>query len=134
MKQTSKEDALKRLTTIENEQKELRRIIEDADKPKSITERVIDIPSAILELGEGHEDVIIYRQMQGCKMPRKILSGQEIAIFCKALNEGVKMDLSNPNQTKWLIWFDGRYKVGSGFPLRLLLPLRLEFLFGPSHL
>lgn len=111
----NKTEALQRLTEIEKETKHLRQIIEESEKPKTITERVTDISSAILELGEGDEDVIIYRKMQKSDMPRKILSSQEIAIFCKAVNEGTKMDLSNDNQQKWAIWFDGRKKVGSGF-------------------
>jgi len=111
----SKQEALNRLDSIEKEAQELRKIIEDADKPKPIKERVFDISSAIAELGEKDEDVKEYRKMQQADLSRKVLSGQEITLFCKALNGGKKMDLTNEDIQKWYVWFDCRKKVGSGF-------------------
>lgn len=110
----SKQEALNRLDSIEKEAKELRQIIEDANKPKPIKERVYDIPSAIAELGEGDEAVKEYRKMQRAGLSSKNLRGQEIEIFCKAVNEKTIMDWENESQEKWYIWMDYR-KKGSGF-------------------
>jgi len=104
-----KNQAIERLNAIEKEQKELRRIIENADKPKTIFERVFDIPSAIIELGEAHPEVKEYRLLQTAGASVKTLQGQQISIFCAAMNEGVKMSWKNTNQDKHYIWFDFRH-------------------------
>ncbi len=116
MKTTEKDEALKKLESLkadfDKQSAELKKIIEG--KPRSIKERVFDIPSAIIELGENHPDVKEYRILQksGCSI--KTLRGQEITIFCKAMNEGVVMSWKNEN-TKYFPWFDTRKPVKKGF-------------------
>lgn len=110
-----KQTALNRLSEIEKETKGLRAIIESADKPKTIFERVTDISSAIIELGEGDSEVKEYRLLQRAGASLKTLQGQEIALFCKAMNEGIKMSWKNTTQKKYYIWFDFERSVYSSF-------------------
>lgn len=104
-----KDKALQELDAIEKRQKELRIIIENANKPKTIFDRVTDIPSAIAELGDNDPDVKEYKLLQTAGASTKTLQGLQIALFCKALNEGEKMSWKNTNQQKWHVWFDYQY-------------------------
>jgi len=113
MQNLNKEQALQRMDAIEKEQRELRRIIEEADKPKPITERVFDIPSAIAELGEEDEDVIEYRKLLDHNFSRRLVLEKEITMFAKALNEGVIMDWLNTEQRKYYLWMDFSVKPTS---------------------
>lgn len=116
MKNPTAEQALKELDAIELRQKELRRIIEEANKPKPITERVFDIPSAIAELGEKDDDVIEYRKLQDHGFSQKLILEKEITLFAKALNEGTVMDWTNTDQRKYYLWLDFSVKpTNSGF-------------------
>ncbi len=115
MQNLNKEQALQRMDAIEKEQKELRKIIEEADKPKDITQIVTDVNSAIAYLSEQDEDVIEYRKMQGACLSNRNLAGQRITVFAKAINEKKEADWDNENEYKYIIWFDLRKKKGSGF-------------------
>lgn len=105
-KMKSKQEAIDRLNSIEKETKELRKIIEDADKPKPITERVFNIQSAIKELGENDEDVIEYRKLLNHGFSNRLILEKEITLFAKALNEGEVMDWTKINQRKYYLWMD----------------------------
>lgn len=112
-----KDEALKQLDNLkkdfERQSQELKKIIEDSDKPKTIFERVYDVQSAINELGEAHPEVKEYRILQKAGTSLKTLQGQEITIFCAAMNEGTKLSWKDANQEKNYIWFDFKYNFDS---------------------
>jgi len=113
-----KEDAQKRLDSIENEVKELRKIINDPEVPKEITERVKTIQDAYKELGvKTFGDAYKVLRMDD----RKLFADTPIEqcddpmlnamLFCRALNEGWWPDMNNTNEVKWYPYF----KCSSGF-------------------
>ncbi len=110
-----KQQAIDRLSAIEKETAQLRKIIEEADKPKSIIDRVKSVEDAINELGESDFDVKEYRKMQEADLSIQVLSGQRIKIWVKALNEGFVFNWNKDSEYKYYIWFDMRKEVGAGF-------------------
>ncbi len=102
MQTIDKKEALKRLSSLENEAKELRKII---DTPVKITDRVKTFEDACEVLGiesfhesfqEGTPDEIAYKKLK---------------VIVAALNEGWKPNWNNLNEAKWQPYFDMR---GSG--------------------
>lgn len=104
-----KQEALIRLDAIEKESKELRKIIENAGKSKNIMERVIDLATAIIEIGNKDEEVLEYNKLVNAGIADHILAGQELVIISKALNEG-----KTPT-TFYYPYFNLTKKPGSGF-------------------
>lgn len=111
----NKTEALEKIKSLEKETAALRKIVEEADKPKDITDMVTDVESAILYLGEQDEDVIEYRKMQKACLANRLLAGQRITIFARAINQKKEANWNDTNEAKWIIWFDLRNKKGSGF-------------------
>ncbi len=108
----NKENALCRLAAIEKEAAELRKIIEAADKPKSLEERVVDVESAIKELPCDDEEVRTYRKLQGASITGHTLAYQELVIACKAMNGG---KYPTGADERYCPWFDISKKPTSGF-------------------
>lgn len=117
MENLTKEEALKKLDTLkksfEKETTELRKIIEDSDKPKTVltaTTAEEALKAAIDYLGESDEEVRIYRDMEKAGIVSHYLSEQRCVIVCKALNEKKPL-----NSTTYTPWFDKTKKPGAGF-------------------
>lgn len=121
-----KQEALKRLDAIEKEQKELRTIIENADKPKEITERIKDFKDACNYFGlKTHKDAYKLLDMKRNYMADVHIDECEdpylrLCIWTLALNEGKKVDMAK--ETAYFPWFQHKNKPGSGF-LAFALPL-----------
>ena len=99
-----REQAILRLTEIENEAKELRKII---DKPEKVTDRIKTFEDACSELKVNPTftgltiDEIAYRKLK---------------IIAIVLNEGWKPDWSDSNEYKYYPYFKYfKYKPGFGF-------------------
>lgn len=107
-----KEQAMQRLSAIEKETAELKKIIEAPDKKSScVMERVTSVETAIEELPENDEDVLTYHKLKGTQIDGHNLNYQELVIICKALNGG---KFPPPND-RYVPWFDFSKKPGSGF-------------------
>jgi len=119
MKNLNKDEALTKLADLEaafkKETAELKRIIENSDKKLPAIDRLNSVEDAIAELGEDDCEVKEYRKMQKADLSIKLLAGQRIAIWVKAVNEGYVPDWNNSSEYKYLIWFDMRKEVGNGF-------------------
>lgn len=101
-----KEQALLRLSSLENEAKELRKIIESSDDTRPIKDRVKTFDDALriskenfLTSSEPTKDEIAYRKLK---------------IIAEVLNEGWKPDWSNCNEYKYYPYFEAK-KSGFGF-------------------
>lgn len=105
-----KQKALDRLSAIENEAKELRKIIENADKPKNIMERVKTFSEACEVLGINPNQIT-----NNTFDSKDEIAYKKLKIITKALNEGWEPDWKNQNQYKYFPWFDMNKKPGSGF-------------------
>lgn len=57
----------------------------------------------ILDRVKSYEDACV--ELNICKDP-SASTLDKIKIFAKALNEGIKIDFTNPNQNKYYPWFD----------------------------
>lgn len=124
----NKEKALERLNAIELEQKALRNIIENADKPKNIMDRVdsfenacevLNIKPNIFNPGDS-DDEIAYKKLK---------------IITKALNQGWEKNWSNSNEYIYFPWFEMAKKPGSGFFFFVLRRLDCAFFcFGPPRI
>ena len=97
MENLNKKEAIERLTAIEEETKQLRKIIEKADMPKNIMELVKTFEDACEVLGievtfneNDTKDEIAYKKLK---------------IVFKALNEGWVLDWSNSNEVKYYPYF-----------------------------
>lgn len=100
----NKQEALTRLSSLEHEAKELRRIIEEADKPKPVTERIKTFMDACKELGENpYAD----KFNKGSKDTNAF---EKLKVIIKALNEGWIPDWSNYNQYKYYPFFEYKNK------------------------
>jgi len=100
----NKTEALKRLSILESETKELRKII---DAPVNITDRVKTFQDACNVLGitwDGAPSVL--------KQPDEVAYGQ-LKIIVGALNEGWTPDWNNNSEYKYYPWF----KMDRGFVL-----------------
>jgi len=105
-----KSDALKRIAVLESETAELRKIIENADKPKNIMDRVKTFTDACNVLGINPTQVT-----NNSLDTNDEIAYKKLKIICKALNEGWEPDWNNINQIKYFPWFDMGKKVGEGF-------------------
>lgn len=114
-----KQEALKRLDAIEKEQKELRNIIENADKPKEITEVVKTFKDACAFLKlKIHLDAYRLLGMKRGYLEYVPIENCEdtylrLCILTLALNEGAEVDLKK--ETGYFPWFNHKNKPGSGF-------------------
>lgn len=96
-----KKEALTRLNSLEHEAKELRKIIEKADEPKPVTERVKTFTDACKELG-----------INPCQITNNTLDSKDevafkkLKIIAKALNEGWTPNRMDTNQYKHYPYFD----------------------------
>lgn len=113
-----KQKALERLDAIEKEQKELRLIIENADKPKEITEIIKTFKDACdyFKL-KTHRDAYILLNMKRNYMCEVSIDECEdtylkLSIWTLALNEGKAVDPIK--ETKYFPYFDHTEKPGSG--------------------
>jgi hypothetical protein len=104
----NKEEALKRMSAIEAEQKELRKIIEECDKPKNIMDVIKTYEDARKSKYVTKED-LWFESVQG-QMPKNSLAFEKAKVISKALNEGhvFKMDGS---QNRYYPYFS----LSSGF-------------------
>jgi len=92
----NKEEALKRLVVIEQETKELKKIIE---QPVSIFDRVKNYSDVCRELriNEDHLLNLLY--------DKKIAAYIKIQYIAKLFNDDWQADWSNNNQYKYYPWF-----------------------------
>lgn len=101
-----KAEALKRLTSLEGEAKKLLAIIEKADEPKPIMDRV-----------KTFEDALeIYKALNNVEVDftgtNDEIAYKKIKIIATVLNEGWNADINNTKQYKYYPWFE---ITGSGF-------------------
>lgn len=104
----NKEKALERLTAIELESKNLRKIIEDSDKPKNIMDRVKSFEDACEVLGSNPDIFTEYDTDDE-------VAYKKLKVITRALNENWKKDWSNSNEYIYFPWFEMDKKPGSGF-------------------
>lgn len=102
-----KKAALDRLASLEDEAKKLRSIIEKADEPKTIFERV-----------QSFEDACVVMKVDIAEFVRKFgflakdtLAYEKLKVIAEALREGWKPNWNNSNQPKRYPWFDMRGAV-----------------------
>ena len=112
---TSKEEAIKEIAQIEQRTKELRRIIEESDRPKPITERVKSYEDACAILCLTPHQVGIMG-ISDCKLNKSLAAYIKLSIINKALNEGWEADWKNGNEYKHYPYF---VYSGSGFRFNL---------------
>lgn len=111
---TNKKDALDRLTAIEKEAKELRKII---DKPKNVTDRIKTFGDAydeFLNMGEDANNIDTLLSYNGIN--KDLIAAKaflQLTIIAQALNEGWAPDWSDPNECKYYPYL--KYKSGFGF-------------------
>lgn len=101
-----KQEALKRLDAIEKEQKELRTIIENADKPKDIKDRVKSLKDACIETGRNYSKFI--ESIEYLSIDTQAY--EKLKVWIDALNEGERI-----TRTGYSPYFDLSKKPGSGF-------------------
>lgn len=100
-----KTEAKKRLATIENEVKELRKIIESPEKKKSIIERILSYEAACYELGLDPIKELPYTNAKTNR--QKVMNAHVMAdIIAEAIQEGEICDWLNGNKKKWRPWFE----------------------------
>ena len=97
MKNLNKKEAIERLTAIKEETKQLRKIIEQADAPKNIMERVKTFEDACDVLGVE----VVFDESDS----KFIMAAKKLEIIYKALNEGWEPNWSNSNEYKYYPWF-----------------------------
>lgn len=117
-----KEEAQQRLNSIENEVKELRKIIEAPESKGIITDRIKTIEDAYKELGiKTYGDAYKALRMPEGKRFSDIPidgcddDGLNLMLFCRALNEGWWPDWKNTDEYKWYPYFDLSCSSGFGF-------------------
>lgn len=101
----NKEKALERLTTIEIEQKELRKIIENSDKAKTILERCKTLQDCCIETKRDYYEFM--KSIQGLSINTQAY--EKIKVICEALNEGTIV------KGGYTPYFDQTKNLGSGF-------------------
>ena len=105
-----KEEALKRIESLENETKELRKIIETPDRTGKITDRIKNFKDACDELGISGSDLLV--KITGMDKDKiSIIAYSQLIIIVRALNEGWTPDWSNSKEYKWWPYFN----MNSGF-------------------
>lgn len=105
-----KQKALSRLTSLENEAKELRKII---DAPQKITDRVKTFEDACRMLYIDPEDVSVRVGSSLGKDALSLKSYPKLIIIARALNEGWEPNWNDTSQYKYYPYFDMR--SGAGF-------------------
>lgn len=111
-----KEEALQRLSAMEEETKQLRKIIE---APVEITEEIKTFKDACKYLKlKTHKDaykLIGMKRTQLSEVPIEECEDSylRLCIFTLALNEGTEVDLTK--ETGYFPWFNHKQKPGSGF-------------------
>lgn len=105
MNNINKEQALARLTSLENEAKELRKII---DAPVKITDRVKTFEDACEVLSLNSTNLLA-----GCTSKDEI-AYRKLKVIIQSLNEGWKPDWKNSSEAKWFSYFEYSEK-GFGF-------------------
>ena len=115
---TSKEQAIERLTEIENETKALRKIIENGDEPKNIMERVKTYEDACKVLGKDAVKELPYKNPSSNYEKYKNAEAK-IEIIIEALNEGWFPYVFNTSEYKYYPYFkvsgSGLAYVGCGY-------------------
>lgn len=101
----NKEKALERLTAIELESKNLRKIIEDSDKPKSIMERCKTLQDCCIETKQDYYTFM--KSIDGLSVNTQAY--EKIKLICEALNEGTVV------KGGYTPYFDQNKSLGSGF-------------------
>jgi hypothetical protein len=96
----NKQDALKKLTLLEKETKELRKIIE---QPESLFDRIKTWGDVCREKNIN-ENILPYRNPQN-KLQRQLNATVKINIISELFNEGIIMDFNNRNQYKYYPYF-----------------------------
>lgn len=96
-----KQAALKRLSVVEEETKELRRIIEAPDPIKNIKERVKSFENACAITGDS--DRLPFPTPTN-KIQERINYDYMIYVITKALNEDWKLQWPHGSQYKWYPW------------------------------
>lgn len=97
----NKTEALNRLASLENETKELHKIIEAPEPSKNIKERVKSFKDACKITGDS-ENLPFPTPYN--KIQERINYDYMIYVITKALNENWKLDWKDSNQYKWYPW------------------------------
>lgn len=103
-----KQKALNRLTSLENEAKELRKII---DAPEKITDRVKTYEDACKVLGIDVDENLVRVSSDMDRDAKSIKAYAKLIIIARALNEGWTPDWNNSSQYKYYPFFDMRSGV-----------------------
>ncbi len=97
----NKQDALKKLTLLEKETKELRKIIE---QPESLFDRIKTWKNVCIEKNINENDILPYRNPQN-KLQKQVNAIVKINIISELFNEEVVLDFLNKNQYKYYPYF-----------------------------
>lgn len=103
----NKSEALKKLTQIENEAKELRKIIE---KPEKVTDRIKNLDDVFEESGITREE--FYNSCKG--LSEDEIGYRELKLIAKVLNEGWEPNWKSDEYKYWP-YFNMRDASGFGF-------------------
>lgn len=103
-----KQKALSRLTSLEKEAKELRKII---DVPEKITDKVKTYEDACKVLGIDVDENLVRVSSEMDRDSKSIKAYAKLIIIARALNEGWIPDWNNSNQYKYYPYFDMRSGV-----------------------
>ena len=89
-------------------------VVKEVFEVKDTFESIDSVELACRYLGESDQDVKELRLLENIKgLSRKLLSGQELTVIIKALNEKEKLDWDNSSQVKYYLW----WYLGSSFRL-----------------
>lgn len=114
MQSIDKAQALKRLTQLEEQASELRKII---DAPVKITDRVKTFEDACEVVGTIPENVKSLISYSGIDTDMKAsVAHMKLQIIARALNEGWKPDWTKSSEYKYHPWFN--FSSGSGLSFR----------------
>ncbi len=105
MKSITKEDALKRISAIDVEVKELRKIIESAEKEGPILDRLHSFEDACRIKGVSPNDIVRFPDPKNDWQIAKNAEDQLEFIIEVAVEDWV-CDWNNSNQKKWVPIFD----------------------------
>lgn len=96
---TNQQEALERLTALENEAKELRKIINRPDRKGPVTDRVKTFEDVLEEAGTTAED--FYKKCAG--LLDHEIAQRQIVLIATVLNEGKKL---TSNDYRYYPWFN----------------------------
>jgi hypothetical protein len=100
---TNKTAALNRLTSLEQEAKELRKIIESS-KTGKITDRIKTFYDVLDESGECEGDIIPFSDPKTSEH-KALNASARLFVICRVLNEGWSPDWNNSSEYKYYPWF-----------------------------